>query len=178
MEQRQKVLAEIIYQFKRKNKIVTGPELVSVMRKKYPGYNRTNLYTDRTALNAKNTYIRDFLPNYSAYQQDISELLDWIVAESQRNYFKTWVSKKTTTKETKDGEFETVTESSEVAAPKKMFLEVMLKAIDLKQKHAQGQNVLIGAVVIQRELNNQKAQIKQLEAKAETVKETPHEKDR
>lgn len=166
IEIRQQHLSEVIQKIQGKNNIVVWQHILKEMhRSGYPGYTRMNLYTDRTALNSKNSYIRNFLPNYSAFQQEIAENLDWVINEAKRNYNKKWTQTIQTQRETKDGKFKIQTIKTELAGPKKMFLDVVLKAVDLQQQHAGGQNVQIAAVVIQKELQDKKKIIKLLELK-------------
>lgn len=166
IEKRQSVLADVILKIQTKNNVVVWQHILKEMKRSgYPEYTRMMLYTDRTALNSKNNYIRNFLPNYSAFQEEIAINLDWVINEAKRNYNKKWTQSIQTVRETKDGKFKIQTIKTELAGPKKMFLDVVLKAVDLQQQHAGGQNVQIAAVVIQKELQDKKKIIKGLEFK-------------
>ena len=71
-------------------------------------YNRSKLYHDRLSIDTKNNYIRNFLPRYSKYQEDINDELDSIRGGSNRAVQSRKITiTKTHTKETKDGTFTT-----------------------------------------------------------------------
>lgn len=81
-------------------------------------------YRDMTAVNRENTWVRDLAQsNYSAYQEQISDTLEWIEMQSEKRFEKT---------------------------KSHVWLNIILKVQETKMKHTNGENINVSAALIQR----------------------------
>jgi len=164
IEYRQRILGDIIEEAKIRNDSINENYLLYHMRMKgFENYTRSKLYNDRLTLDSQNNYIRHFLPRYSQYQSDINDGLDVIREEAIALSSEEVVIRKIITRETKDGTFTTEIIETGNYQFKAELLKIRLKVAELKQKHAEGQNVQIAAVVIQKELADKKAMMQKLQ---------------
>ena len=168
---RQKILGQIIEEARARDDIINENFLLMKMKSNgFPDYTRMKLYTDRLAIDSQNNYIRHFLPRYSAFQENINNKLDQLYDEATELARGDYIIKKTIVRETKDGTF--TTEIEEVGN-KKLRLEsvkIRAKILEIKQKHCEGQNVQIAAVVIGKELANKKKLIKDQQEEIKQLK--------
>ena len=163
IEYRQKILQSVFDEARKRGDIINENYLLyHVKLKGILNYNRSKLYQDRLTLDSKNQYIRNFLPNYSKYQEDINNELDAIRDEAIALSEEDWIIKRTITRETKDGTFETTSEESGNQKYKSELLKIRAKVAELKQKHSEGQNINISAVIVSRELIAKKQEIEKL----------------
>ena len=125
-------------------------------------YTRNKLYQDRLFLDSQNNYIRNFLPRYSQYQENINAELDEVREECIALSMEKWMITKTITRETKDGTFITTIEETGNQKYKLELLKIRLKVAELKQKHSEGNNINISAVIVQREMAAKKEEIEKL----------------
>ena len=163
IEFRQKILQSVLDEARKRGDTINENYLLyHVKLKGILNYNRSKLYQDRLSLDSKNQYIRNFLPNYSKYQEDINNELDAIRDEAIALSEEDWIIKRTVTRETKDGTFETTSEESGNQKYKSELLKIRAKVAELKQKHSEGQNINISAVIVSRELIAKKQEIEKL----------------
>lgn len=161
---RQNVLSQIIEHAKTKNDIINENYILYKMQLAgIKNYTRNKLYKDRLSLDSQNNYIRNFLPRYSKYQEDINNELDEIREECIALSREEIIITKTHIRETADGTF--TTEITERGSPKLKaeLLKIRAKVAELKQKHSEGQNINISAVIVQRELAEKRMQIEKLQ---------------
>ena len=146
IEYRQKILQSVFDEARKRGDIINENYLLyHVKLKGILNYNRSKLYQDRLTLDSKNQYIRNFLPNYSKYQEDINNELDAIRDEAIALSEEDWIIKRTITREYKSE-----------------LLKIRAKVAELKQKHSEGQNINISAVIVSRELIAKKQEIEKL----------------
>ena len=120
--QRRQALAKIVVDFRSNKRQVTRYSLQPVLKEAGFDVSFATIYRDLTSLNRDNTYVRDLSEsNYSAYQEEIAESLDWVEAESRKQF-----------------------ESTQ----NHVFLNVILKVQDLKMKHTNGENINISAALL------------------------------
>ena len=163
IEYRQKILQSVFDDARKRGDIINENYLLyHVKLKGILNYNRSKLYQDRLTLDSKNQYIRNFLPNYSKYQEDINNELDAIRDEAIALSEEDWIIKRTVTRKTKDGTFETTSEETGNQKYKSELLKIRAKVAELKQKHSEGQNINISAVIVSRELIAKKQEIEKL----------------
>ena len=175
VEYRQTILSQVIEEAHNRKDIINENYLLYKMKLKgIENYTRTRLYNDRLTLDSKNNYIRNFLPNYSKYQDDINKELDSIRDEAIELSKTKWMIKRTITRETKDGTYITESEETGNQKYKSELLKIRAKVAELKQKHSEGQNINISAVIVSRELQNKKDEIEKL--KRENVIKIIHDK--
>ena len=161
---RQDTLGQVIEEAKNRGDSINENYLLYKMNMKgFKLYSRNMLYKDRLELDSQSTYIRDFIPRYSAYQQNINAMLDEIDGQAKAIFAEKIIITKITTKTDADGNTET-TKSIESGnyKIKAEMLKVRTKVAELKQKHAEGHNINISAAIIQRELINTKKEIDKL----------------
>jgi len=164
LECRRKILGVVIEEAKKRGDIINENYLLYHMKLHgFENYTRMQLYNDRLHFDSQNNYIMNFLPRYSKYQEEISEELDKIRDEAIELGRLDWIMKKVTTRETKEGEFVTETITQADFRPKAEFLKIRAKVAELKQKHGDGQNIQIAAVIIGKEFQRLKAKIQKLE---------------
>ena len=163
---RQETLKQIIEEAKIRGDIINENYLLYQMTlREFPNYSRSKLYQDRLALDTQNNYIRDFLPNYSKYQEDINSELDSIREEAIELSKIPWVIKKTTSKKLQDGTtVHSVTQETGNQKYRTELLKIRAKVAELKQKHSEGQNINISAVIVQKELLQKKHEIEELKS--------------
>ena len=162
-EYRIQVLEQIIEEAKTRRDVINENYLLYHMRLRgIQDYNRSKLYHDRLSLDTKNNYIRNFLPRYSKYQEDINDELDAIREEAIELSREKITVSKIHTKETKDGTFTTKIVESGSPKLKAELLKIRAKVAELKQKHSEGQNINIAAVIVQKELQDKKDKIEKL----------------
>ena len=170
IEARQLALGEIIEEAKNRKQPIDENYLLYHMRLNGYEYSRSKLHNDRLALDSDNNYIRHFLPRYSRFQEEIIEGLNEIESQCIELGSRDWRIVKTIKKQTKDGEFYTIITEESGYRPKAEFLKIRIKIIELKMKHADGQNIQIGAVIIQKEFKQMKKKIQNLTEEKEQPK--------
>lgn len=179
LEFRQTVLGKIIEEAKLRKDIIDSNYLLYNMRQMgYLNYTARMLYDDRLALDSDNNYIRHFLPRYSRFQE---EILDSIIEMEQQCIEladEPYIVVKEIFKETKDGKFKTIITEDQTKKFQLDCIRIRSKVVELKQKHGEGQNVQISAVIVQKELAIKKATIIKLneENKKLTVLATKDQK--
>ncbi|MCH7559774.1 MAG: hypothetical protein IIC67_00135 [Thaumarchaeota archaeon] len=173
MEYRLSILTKVLEEGKNRNDIINENYLLYHMNLKgIQNYNRSKLYHDRLTLDSQNSYITNFIPKYSKYQEDINAELDTIREETiELSRMKVTITK-TQTRETKDGTFVTETVETGSHKLKLELLKIRAKVTELKQKHAEGNNINISAAIIQREMIKTKNEIKKLRDENRVLKET------
>src|SRR3990167_3240612 len=163
IQHRQNTLGEILEAAAKNNDIINENYLLYKMNLAgIQNYTRNKLYQDRLSLDSQNNYIRNFLPRYSKYQEDINAELDAIREECIVLSREDWKIRKKILRETPDGAFETTIEETGNQKFKADLLKIRLKVAELKQKHSEGQNINISAVIVQRELIAKKEEIEKL----------------
>lgn len=170
IEVRRQALLDVILETRKKRKLLTRKAMIDGMKKKGFDVDVATLYRDRTALNRTNNFVRDLAEsNYSAIQEDIQEVLDWVEQEAERQYRKTWTNSKTVKKEipTNEGlvEIEEVTTTGEVAAAKAAFLKIIKEVQELKNKLIHGENIQLSVALL-------KDKIRKLESENEELKKS------
>ena len=160
---RQKALGDIIEDAKKRNDIINENYLLYHMQMRgIEDYTRSKLYHDKLDLDLQNNYIRHFLPRYSRYQQEINDELDKIhddaVALGQMDF----KIVKTHRKQTKNGTFVTTIEENGNWKLKTESLRIRTKVAELKMKHGEGQNIQVGAYMLQKDLQKKKDEIARL----------------
>lgn len=168
---RQKVLGQIIEEARAREDIINENFLLMKMKSNgFPDYTRMKLYTDRFAIDSQNNYIRHFLPRYSRYQEDIANRLDWMEDQCMELFESDWMVEKHLYKQTKDGEFHSVVIEDQNKKAKLDCIKTLSKVVELKQKHCEGQNIQIAAVVVGKELTNKKKLIKDQQEEIKQLK--------
>lgn len=178
LEHRRKVLEDVLEEYHRQKLVPNQNAIIKSMKHKgYPDYNRNKLFADRTALNSQSNYIRYFLPNYSAYQENINRLLQFVAEQCETLYHRTYTQSKKTTRTVSGPKGQTeVTEeviTAEDPQPKLMALNTLLRATKLMHEHSHGQNVHIGAVVLQKEFERMNADLEKLQQTQYNPKNLP-----
>ncbi len=179
IEVRTEVLSKVIETAKNNGVQIDTNYLLYHMRMEgYQTYTRNVLYKDRLALDSDNNYIRHFLPRYSRVQEDIFNSLDEMEKQCIELYNEDWTVVKVINRETKDGPMRTVITEDQSRKGKLECIKTRNKVLELKQKHCEGQNIQISAVIVQKEIATKKAQIikKDEEIKKLTVLATKDQK--
>lgn len=174
IEVRVALLGEILERAKIKKQIIDENYLLLQMRLAgYQNYTRNILYKDRLELDSNNNYLRNFLPRYSKMQEDIANSLDEMENQCIDLYNQDWTIEKHIVRETKDGDMQTdIIEDNNLKA-KLECIKARSKVIELKQKHGDGQNIQISAVIIQKELRNKRLEIVKLQEENKILLVTP-----
>jgi Fe2+ or Zn2+ uptake regulation protein len=132
---RRQTLAKIVIEFRKEKKQVTRYTLQPELAKRGFDVSFATIYRDLTILNRDNTYVRDLAEsNYSAYQEEIAESLDWVESQARTEYELT---------------------------QNHVFLNVILKVQDLKMKHTNGENINISAALLGKKFNQLKQESKE-----------------
>ena len=179
LETRQKMLGKIIEEAKLRKDIVNSNYLLLHMYEYgYLNYTSRMLYDDRLALDQDNNYIRHFLPRYSRFQEEIVDSVNEMEEQCIELFYKDWTISKRIVKETKDGTFTTVITEDPNNKARLECIKTRAKVVELKQKHGEGQNIQISAVIVQKEIATKKAQLIKLteENKKLTVLATKDQK--
>jgi len=173
IDYRLKVLQDIFENAKKNGDIINENYFLYKMNLAgIKNYTRTKLYSDRLTLDSQNNYIRNFLQKYSQYQEDINNELDKIRDESiELSRMKVTITK-TQTRETKDGTFVTETVETGSHKLKLELLKIRAKVAEFKQKHSEGNNINISAVIVSRQMEKDRADIKKLQEENRILKET------
>ena len=146
---RRLMLAKVIEKAQTDDKHLTEKEQLAIMKKKGYNMSRATLYTDKTALNRSNTFVRDLAEsNYSKYIEDIFKTLDFVEAEARIQYNKKWTQDKVVKKETQDGVMVETHITEEQAMPKNMFLLTIARAAELKARLLAGDAVHISVALL------------------------------
>jgi len=170
IEARQLALGEIIEESKNRGVQIDETYLLNEMKQKgYLTYNRGKLYQDRLAIDSDNNYIRHFLPRYSRYQEDIANSLDEMEQQCIELFNEDWIITRHIVRQTKDGEFRTIITEDHNLRAKLECIKTIVKVVELKQKHCEGQNIQISAVIIGKELQQMKAKIQKLKEENEQL---------
>jgi hypothetical protein len=171
IEYRRQILGEILESAAKNNDIINENYLLYKMHLHgFQNYTRNKLYHDRLTLDSQNNYIRNFLPRYSKYQEDINRELDAIREECIALSREEIIITKLVTRETKDGTFRTRITEKGSPKLKAELLKIRAKVAELKQKHSEGQNINISAVIVQRELIAKKEEIEKLRNEGKILK--------
>jgi hypothetical protein len=165
---------KIMLQLKLEHKPISRNTVFSLIRAQGFDVEEGTVYRDIVLINRENSWVRDLVEsNYSAMQEHISEMLDFIEKEALENYSKTWTMNRTVKKigTTSKGEFESEEETTtqEMAAPKAQFLMLIGKVQELRMKHTHGDNINISAALLSRELQEAKESLKKDTEKANSV---------
>lgn len=175
IEVRVAVLGEIIERARIKKEIIDENYLLLHMRLAgYQNYTRNILYKDKLALDADNSYLRNFLPRYSKFQEEILDEINDLQQQAVELAGRDWGIKRTIVRETKDGKFETTITEEDNYRPKVEFMKIRAKVLEIKQKHGDGNNIQISAVIIQKELKNKREEIVKLQQENKILTVTPN----
>lgn len=151
---RRTILSGIITKLKREGKTINRFTLKPLLQRAGFDVDESTVYRDLTALNRENTWVRDLAESsYSAYQEDISDTLDWVVHQAKIQYKKKWTASKQMKKETGKGIVTEIVTTQELASPKTAFLNIILKAQELKMKHTNGENINVSAALLTKEFH-------------------------
>ena len=83
IEYRQKILQSVLDEARKRGDIINENYLLyHVKLKGILNYNRSKIYQDRLSLYSKNQYIRNFIPNYSKYQENNKNEIECIKDET------------------------------------------------------------------------------------------------
>ncbi len=180
IDQRIKILSGVIEEARNRDiQIDTNYLLYKMRMEGYQNYTRNILYKDRLVLDTDNNYIRHFLPRYSRVQEDIYNRLSWMEDQCMELYDSDWRNVKTIQRQTKeDGVLNTIVTEDHTKKGKLDTLRTLNKVMELKQKHCEGQNIQISAVIVQKEIATKKVQLIKLteENKKLTVLATKDQK--
>ena len=179
IEQRVKILSGVIEEARNRDQQIDTNYLLYKMRMEgYQNYTRNILYKDRLTLDSDNNYIRHFLPRYSRVQEDIFNRLNWMEDQCLELFDSDWQMEKHITRDTKDGVMKTVIIEDQSKKGKLDAIKTLTKVMELKQKHCEGQNIQISAVIVQKEIATKKVQLIKLteENKKLTVLATKDQK--
>jgi len=170
IEYRLNVLGQIIEEAKNRGDVINENYLLYHMNLRgIANYTRSRLYQDRLTLDSDNNYIRHFLPRYSRYQEDIANSLDEMEEQCIELFNEDWIITRHIVRQTKDGEFRTVITEDHNLRAKLECIKTRVKVVELKQKHCEGQNIQISAVIIGKELQQMKAKIQKLKEENEQL---------
>jgi len=93
------------------------------------------VYRDMTAVNRENTWVRDLSgSNYSAYQEDISNTLDWLESQASR-------------------QFESTKEH--------VWLNIILKIQETRMKQTNGENINISVALLGKKFTDMDKQLQE-----------------
>lgn len=174
IEVRVAVLGEIIERARIKKEIIDENYLLLHMRLAgYQNYTRNILYKDKLDLDADNSYLRNFLPRYSKFQEEILDEINDLQNQAIELAGRNWGIKRTIVRETKDGTYETTITEEDNYRPKVEFMKIRAKVLEIKQKHGDGNNIQISAVIIQKELSNKRLEIAKLQQENKILTVTP-----
>ena len=121
-QQRRIKLLEIINKFRAKGKLVNRYTLQPELAKAGFKVSFATIYRDMTSLNQNNTWVRDLAQsNYSAYQEDISNNLEWIEAQAKKKFEETGQN---------------------------VWLGIIHRVQETKMKHTNGENINISAALL------------------------------
>ena len=164
LAQRQDMLGEVIEEAKNRGDSINENYLIyKMVMRGFQTYTRKMLYTDRLALDSQSTYLKNFIPRYSEYQHGINDMLDDIEEKAKALFEEKIIITKIVKKDLADGTHETTkTVESGNYKIKAEMLKVRTKVAELKQKHAEGHNINISAVLIQQEIIDTKNEIEKL----------------
>ena len=120
-ERRLKLL-EIYEDFRAKGKMINRYTLQPALEKAGYKVSYATVYNDLTQINQKNTWVRDLAQsNYSAYQEQISQNLEWIEQQAQKQFKKT---------------------------NNHVWLNIIHSVQQTKMKHTNGENINISAAML------------------------------
>lgn len=170
---RRRALMKIMGDFRKEGKLANRSTLQKPLEQAgFPASTGT-IYRDITLINRENTWVKDLVEsNYSAFQEHISDMLDFVEQEALDNYNKKWTLDKKTKRVVSNskGEFESLEETTtqEMAAPKVQFLEIIGKVQQLRMKHTHGDNINISAALLSAELQDAKDKLQSQTSNKET----------
>ena len=128
-ERRLKLL-EIVNQFREKGKLVNRYTLQPELEKQGYQVSFATIYRDMIAINQKNTWVRDLAQsNYSAYQESISQNLEWIESQAQKLFQET---------------------------ENHVWLNIIHRVQETKMKHTNGENINISAAMLGKKFREMK----------------------
>jgi len=160
LDHRHEILGKIIEEAKLRKDIINSNYLLLHMYEYgFKNYTARMLYDDRLALDQDNNYIRHFLPRYSRFQEEILDSVNEMEEQCIELYHEDWTISKRIVKETKDGTFTTVITEDPNNKARLECIKTRTKVVELKQKHGEGQNIQISAVIVQKEIATKKAQL-------------------
>jgi hypothetical protein len=136
-QHRRQSLAKIVMDFRRQGKQITRYGLQPELKKVGFDVSYSTVYRDLTVLNRANTYVRDLSEsNYSAYQEDIANSLDWVEQQARAEFLdnKTY-----------------------------FYLGIIMKVQDLKIKHTNGDNINISVALLGKKLDQMKSELQKYE---------------
>ncbi len=130
---RRQCIQQTITKLRKSDKPVNRFTVQSELTKAGYDISESTVYRDMTALNRENTWIRDLSEsNYSAYQEEISNNLEWVIHQAATQYEKT---------------------------NDHVWLNIILKAQDTKMKYANGENINISAALLGKKFNELKDEL-------------------
>ncbi len=126
-QQRRITLQEIINEFRGKGLLINRYTLQPALKKQGFDVSFSTIYRDMTSLNQKNTWVRDLAEsNYSAYQENISNNLEWIETQAKEQFEKTKAN---------------------------MWLGIIHRVQETRMKHTNGENINISAAFLNKKFN-------------------------
>lgn len=129
---------------------------ITINRKKtkpYSTIDRSTIGEDLRRINIENTFVRDLSQyHYSQLKEDMFGSLQWIYNEAKKNYEKEWTMSRTTTRETKDGEFTEEVITQPIAGPKASFLNIMKDCTKEMNEILDGRTIQISTALLSQRL--------------------------
>jgi len=134
---RRQSLAKIVVDFKRHGKQITRYTLQPALKKAGFGVSYSTVYRDLTLLNRENTYVRDLAEsNYSAYQEEIANSLDWVEQQARAEFLKNKTY---------------------------LYLGIIMKVQDLKIKHTSGENINVSVALLGKKFDQIQSELQKYE---------------
>lgn len=121
-QERRIALLDIINQFRNEGKLVNRYTLQPALEQAGFKVSFSTIYRDMTSINQKNTWVRDLAQsNYSSYQEQISQSLEWIETKASEKFEETGHH---------------------------MWLNIIHRVQETKMKHTNGENINISAALL------------------------------
>ncbi|MDH3339804.1 MAG: hypothetical protein OEL84_00810 [Nitrosopumilus sp.] len=134
-QERRLKLLDIVNQFREKGKLVNRYTLQPALEEQGYKVSFATIYRDMTSINQKNTWVRDLAQsNYSAYQESISQNLEWIEQQAQKMFQET---------------------------ENHVWLNIIHRVQETKMKHTNGENINISAAMLGKKFNEMKKEDEQ-----------------
>ena len=129
-QERRLALLDLVNEFRSKGKLINRYTLQPELEKLGFKVSFATIYRDMTSLNQKNTWVRDLAEsNYSAYQESISNNLEWIEQQAQKQFEDT---------------------------QNHVWLNIIHRVQETKMKHTNGDNINISVAILGKQFNKLK----------------------
>jgi len=141
---RRREVIKIMTALKKAGKRVNRHTIKDELEKKGITISEVTVYRDLTIINRENTWVRDLSEsNYSAYQEEIADMLYWTETQAQKHFELT---------------------------NNHVWLNVITKVQEIKMKHTNGDNINISAASLTKKFNKMNQMVeKQLQVDSEKV---------